>query len=307
MWQLRGATLAAGGVGVLLLSPWWLSSWQAWDEACRARVRLEQEQASVYALRAQTAQIESQANPSHAPWASATTLNELAHLHGLHVSQLSVGKPESPAALQALQRQQQTVHIAWHGAWGEWLAWLTQWPTAAPGVTVASLELQADPHAGMRAQMGVRLPQALVDPHTTPPIQSHTTVVGDPFNHHRWTQAQHTYAAQHPSFARLVLPELARPRDFLETLARERLQYVGHLSWHNDIHALLKVQPLASDKPDPASTHVHRVRVGSHLGQDFGRVLAIAPDHLLLQELVLMPTGEWQTRNVRLPLQESTP
>jgi type IV pilus assembly protein PilP len=52
---------------------------------------------------------------------------------------------------------------------------------------------------------------------------------------------------------------------------------------------------------------VHRVRVGSHLGQDFGKVLAVQSDQLLVQELTLTPTGEWQTREVRLPLKQAAP
>ena len=52
---------------------------------------------------------------------------------------------------------------------------------------------------------------------------------------------------------------------------------------------------------------VHRVRVGGHLGQDFGRVLAISTEQLLVQELVLAPTGEWQSRQINLPLKETSP
>jgi Tfp pilus assembly protein PilP len=52
---------------------------------------------------------------------------------------------------------------------------------------------------------------------------------------------------------------------------------------------------------------VHRVRVGSRLGQDFGKVLAVHPDQLVLEELALNPAGEWRTREVRMPLHEATP
>jgi len=58
-------------------------------------------------------------------------------------------------------------------------------------------------------------------------------------------------------------------------------------------------------KKAASMTSVHRVRVGSHLGQNFGRVQRIEVTHVLLQELVLMPTGEWQFREVSLPLKES--
>jgi Tfp pilus assembly protein PilP len=35
--------------------------------------------------------------------------------------------------------------------------------------------------------------------------------------------------------------------------------------------------------------------------------MTVEPDQLLVQELALTPTGEWQTREVRLPLQEAAP
>jgi Tfp pilus assembly protein PilP len=47
--------------------------------------------------------------------------------------------------------------------------------------------------------------------------------------------------------------------------------------------------------------------LGQRLGQDFGKVMAVHPEQLVLQELALMPTGEWQTREVRLPLHEAAP
>ena len=53
--------------------------------------------------------------------------------------------------------------------------------------------------------------------------------------------------------------------------------------------------------------HVYRVRFGQRLGRDFGKVMAVQSDQLLLQELAVTASGEWQTREVRLPLQEAAP
>ena len=39
----------------------------------------------------------------------------------------------------------------------------------------------------------------------------------------------------------------------------------------------------------------------------FGKVLAVQPDHLLLQELTVTSAGEWHIREVRLPLHEAAP
>jgi type IV pilus assembly protein PilP len=98
-----------------------------------------------------------------------------------------------------------------------------------------------------------------------------------------------------------------RPRDVLEAFPRARLQYVGHMAYGSELEALVRVLPLTGANKDTQMMSVYRVRLGQRVGQDFGKVLAVQPDHLLLQELALTPAGEWQTREVRLPLQESAP
>jgi type IV pilus assembly protein PilP len=93
----------------------------------------------------------------------------------------------------------------------------------------------------------------------------------------------------------------------LEAFPRERLQYVGHIGTGSELEALIKVLPPAGAKKEAQVMSVYRVRVGQRLGQDFGKVLTVQPDHLLLQELALTSAGEWQTREVRLPLHEAVP
>ncbi len=82
---------------------------------------------------------------------------------------------------------------------------------------------------------------------------------------------------------------------------------MGQIGSGAALEALVKVLPANSDQKDTSMFSVHRVRVGSHLGQDFGKVLAVQSDQLLVQELTLTPTGEWQTREVRLPLKQAAP
>jgi type IV pilus assembly protein PilP len=129
----------------------------------------------------------------------------------------------------------------------------------------------------------------------------------DPFNAQGWASAQRAHAEQHLSYTRLVVPELLRPRDVLETFPRERLQYVGHIASGAEVDALVKVLPSSGANKDAQMMSVYRVRLGQRLGQDFGKVMSVEPDQLVVQELALMPTGEWQTREVRLPLQEAVP
>ena len=66
----------AGVLGVLLLSPWWLQSWQAWDEATEAQAKLMTQQTSIQALRTQTAQLMQAQNQSH---------NSFADVAGMHI------------------------------------------------------------------------------------------------------------------------------------------------------------------------------------------------------------------------------
>jgi Tfp pilus assembly protein PilP len=301
--------VSAGVLGVLLLSPWWLHSWQAWDEANEAQSKLLEQQAATHALRVQTAQLlQTQSQPQVA-LADANVLTHLAQQQGLQFSQLALDKPQQSPTLSALHMQQLPVHLKVQGSWDGWLNWLAQWPIAAPGVTVASLEIKADPHGGISAQVLAVAPQSTEAGASFELASVNVEGVGstDPFNAQDWANAQRAHAEQHPSYTRLVAPELLRPRDVLEIYSRERLQYVGQIASGGEVEALVKVLPPAGAKKDAQMMSVYRVRVGSHLGQDFGKVLLVQPDQLVVKELVLSPKGEWHNREVRLPLHEAAP
>jgi type IV pilus assembly protein PilP len=301
--------VGSGCLGVLLLSPWWVHSWNAWSDVAQAQAELVAQQQATLALREQTAQLQQALSQSPMSFADATVLSQLAQQEGLQLAQIGMDKPQQTASLSALQIQQLPVHLKVQGSWDGWLNWLSHWPSAAPGVTVASLELKADPRGGISAQMLAVAPQS-TQPESAFELSSvklDAAAPSDPFSSQAWASAQRQHAEQHLSYARLVAPELLRPRDLLETFPRERLQYVGQIGSGAELEALVKVLPPTADKKDTAMFSVHRVRVGSHLGQDFGKVLAVQSDQLVVQELALTPTGEWQTREVRLPLQQATP
>ena len=301
--------VGAGVIGALLLSPWWLQSLSAWSEVTQAQANLLAQQHATQALREQTEQLLQAKQVAPATFADAKVLTELAQQQGLQFSHLGMDRPQQTASLSALQIQQLPMHLNVQGSWDGWLNWLAQWPKAAPGVTVASLELKADPRGGISAQVLAVAPQstAAESAFELSSVNLDGTTPTDPFSAQSWVNAQRSHAEQHPSYTRLVVPELLRPRDLLETFPRERLQYVGQIGSGTELEALVKVLPPTADKKDTAMSSVHRVRVGSHLGQDFGKVLAVQSDQLVVQELALTPTGEWQTREVRLPLQQATP
>lgn len=301
--------VASGFFGALLLSPWWVHSWNAWSDVTQAQAKLLAQQQATLTLREQTAQLQQASSKSPASFADAAVLSQLAQQEGLQLAQIGMDKPQQTAALNVLQIQQLPVHLKVQGSWDGWLNWLAHWPSAAPGVTVASLELKADPRGGISAQILAVAPQPITaeSAFELSSFNSGDAASTDPFSAQAWVSAQRQHAEQHPSYARLVAPELLRPRDMLETFPRERLQYVGQIGSGAELEALVKVLPPTTDKKDTALSSVHRVRVGSHLGQDFGKVVAVQTDQLVVQELALTPTGEWQTREVRLPLQEAAP
>ena len=297
--------MGGGVLGVLLFSPWWLHSWQAWDEVSDAQAQLQAQQEVTQALSAQNLQLLEAQNQPAVFLADVSVLTQLAHQQDLQLSQLGVDKPQKTPDLNALYLQQLPVHLKLQGAWGSWLNWLAQWPTSAPGATVASLELKAEPLGGISAQVLVVIPQ-LIEGESAFELSGVNLdgAAADPFDAQGWTTTQRIHAKQHPSYGHLVVPELARARDVLEAFPRERLHYVGYMASGEALDALVKVLSPSGVKKDAQMMNVYRVRLGQRMGQDFGKVLTIQPDQLVVQELTLTSTGEWQTREVRLPLKE---
>ncbi len=97
------------------------------------------------------------------------------------------------------------------------------------------------------------------------------------------------------SAAALALrPDAGRPRDVLEAFALDRLQTVGVLVRAGRAgHAIAVVQ---------AERELHQVRVGDHLGQDYGEVTAITEEGIAITERVQDSQGQWQRRQVLLAL-----
>jgi Tfp pilus assembly protein PilP len=305
----RTAWGGAALLGMCLVSPWWLNRWQVWDEALVAQSKLLAQQRATQDLYAQTAALRRPRIQPTANLADVAALTTLARQHGLQLSQLGLDRPSQTAVQKTLQLQQLPIHMHVQGPWHAWLGWLAQWPVSVLGMAVSSVDLKADPQGGISAQVVVAAPQiarsdaALATARTD--VDANTST--DPFNAQMWTQTQRAHAQQHPSYAQRVVPELMRARDPLEAFPRERLQYVGQITRGAVSEALVKVLASAETQKEPSMMTVHRVRVGTHLGQNFGRVLTIAPDDLQVQELVLTSTGEWQPREVHLPLKEGAP
>jgi type IV pilus assembly protein PilP len=88
-------------------------------------------------------------------------------------------------------------------------------------------------------------------------------------------------------------PDLRRPREPLETFPIDSLQLIGNLRRGKDVVALIQADKL-----------IYSVRIGAHLGQDLGKVIAINDKTVDIDEWVADSTGGWVRRQTQLVLQE---
>jgi len=305
IWQR--VTWVATALVVLLLSPWCWDSWQEWEEAQRAHSQVLTQQQATQALLAQSAQwVTQQQAQASVKWVDVNAWIQMARAHGIQLAQVGLDAPIDVDKID-LQKQPTRMHV--QGSWDAWLQWLSQWPEQAPGVTLSSLLLKADARGGIAAQLLAEVPQAKESSSSfdLASVESSASAQADPFNAQAWSQSQREHAQQHPSFAKLVAPELQRAREPLEAWPLTRLQYVGQIASGSAQEALVKVLPESGVSKKGAFVSVHRVRVGSYMGQNFGRVVLIHDTELKLQELVLTANGEWRIHEASLPLQEEVP
>ena len=88
-------------------------------------------------------------------------------------------------------------------------------------------------------------------------------------------------------------PDMNRPREPLERFSLEELKLRGILRRGKEIRALIEA-------PDG----VYPVTVGSYLGQNFGRVVAIEETKVKIEEMVQDTEQHWIKRPVELNLEE---
>jgi type IV pilus assembly protein PilP len=140
--------------------------------------------------------------------------------------------------------------------------------------------------------------QARVDAPTIAPSQVFTPqpypadAGTDPFSSQRLTQALRRDAAQDVN-AGLVRPEQVRPRQPLEAFPLDTMTLVGSL--------VRQGQPVALVRIDQ---RVYPVRIGTYLGQHYGKVVRITEQEVVLREIVQDASGLWTERATSLQLQE---
>jgi type IV pilus assembly protein PilP len=117
----------------------------------------------------------------------------------------------------------------------------------------------------------------------------------EPFSNVKLTQALKRDSAQATSNAALVAPELNRRKEPLEAYPLDAMALVGSLLPSGRQVALVKVDNL-----------LYQVKVGSYLGQNYGKVTKVSETEVSLREIVQDAAGEWIERQASLQLQEGS-
>ena len=94
---------------------------------------------------------------------------------------------------------------------------------------------------------------------------------------------------------RQVEPDFTRPREYLERFSTDGLRMVGTINRPG--------QPLEALVLDPTGA-VNRVRVGNHLGRNFGRVTGVEEDRISVTEIVPDGHDGWVERPRSITLVE---
>lgn len=127
------------------------------------------------------------------------------------------------------------------------------------------------------------------------PEQYTNATAMEPFSNQKLTQALKRDSSQAAANVALIAPELARRKEPLEAFPLDSMALVGSIIKSGQHVALLKVDNL-----------LYQVRVGSYLGQNYGKVTKITETEVTLREIVQDAVGEWIERVATIQLQEVT-
>lgn len=115
----------------------------------------------------------------------------------------------------------------------------------------------------------------------------------DPFSNQKLTQALKRETTQSTTSAALLAPELARRKEALEAYPLDTMAMVGSLAKQGQPVALVRVDNL-----------LYQVRPGNYLGQNYGRIVKVSENEVVVREIVQDAAGEWIERPATLQLQE---
>jgi type IV pilus assembly protein PilP len=89
-------------------------------------------------------------------------------------------------------------------------------------------------------------------------------------------------------------PDQNRPREFLEQFSLDTLRMVGTLARANASYGLVQTR----------DGLVHRVTVGNHMGQNYGRIIAISDSEIQLVEIISDGLGGYLERPAAIGLSD---
>ncbi|MEZ5564110.1 MAG: pilus assembly protein PilP [Gammaproteobacteria bacterium] len=87
-------------------------------------------------------------------------------------------------------------------------------------------------------------------------------------------------------------PDSARPKEYLEQFPIDTLSMAGTLSQGNNAYGLVQTQ----------DGLLHKVRPGNYIGQYDGRVVAVTPSEIKIEELVPDGAGSFYKRSAAIAL-----
>ena len=89
-----------------------------------------------------------------------------------------------------------------------------------------------------------------------------------------------------------IRPDTERPKEPLEEFPLDSLRMVGTITMQKRAYALVRA-------PD---TIVHKVSVGDHLGQNYGKITGISETEISLTEIIPDGFGGWTNRQASVAL-----
>ncbi|HVZ42389.1 MAG TPA: pilus assembly protein PilP [Ramlibacter sp.] len=173
------------------------------------------------------------------------------------------------------------------------------WPAlvlAAAALAACESSDQNELQAWMTEQRAQTRPQVtpIPEPKRFTPQEYTGESSTDPFSSQKLAQALKRESAQSSASAALIAPELTRRREPLEAYPLDTMTMVGSLVKQGQPVALVKVDNL-----------LYQVRPGNYLGQNYGRIVKVGENEVVLRELVQDAAGEWVERTATLQLQEN--
>ncbi len=91
-----------------------------------------------------------------------------------------------------------------------------------------------------------------------------------------------------------IKPDTERRKEELEAYSLDSLRMVGTLTNQKGLWGLVKAK----------DGTIHRVQVGNHMGQNYGKIIRITEDKIELMEIVPDKPGTWREQQASLALTE---